>query len=219
MQKGDFVRIAYIGRLESNEIFDLTDEELAKKEKIYNPKIRYKPVPVIIGTGFVIPGLDKALLEMKVGEKKKILIEPEEGFGKRDPKLTQIVPRSAFREMKTEPKQGMIVDFSGVKGRIQSVAAGRVTIDFNNPLSGKKLIYELELKEKIEDDLEKIKAVFEFFGIDGVDAKICEASVDIETKPLLPELKQRISSVIIENLKPAGKTLSKIRFIEVYEKK
>ena len=171
MQKGDFVRIEYIGRLETNEIFDLTDEELAKKENIYNPNARYKPVPVIVGAGFIIPGIDKALLEMNVNEKKKIEIEPEDGFGIRDPKMVRVVPKSAFKEMKSEPKQGMIVDFSGVRGRIQSVAAGRITVDFNNPMAGKKLIYELEVKEKIEDDVEKIKAISEFFGIEEISPK------------------------------------------------
>lgn len=218
MKKGEFVRIEYVARLESNEIFDLTDEALAKKENIYNPQARYKPIPVIVDAGFVIPGLDKALLDMNVGEKKKIEIEPDQGFGKRDPKLTRVVPRSAFRDMKTEPRQGMVVDFSGIKGRIQSISAGRITVDFNNPLAGKKLIYELEVKEKIDNDDGKIKAIFEFFGIDEVKAKFTADSVDIETKKLPTEIKEKVSSIIIEHVKPDDKTISAVRFIETYTK-
>ena len=216
MKKGDCVKIDYIGKLESGEIFDLTNEELAKKENIYNEKMKYKPVPIIVGAGFVIPGLDKALLEMNVGEKKQIKIQPEKGFGQRNPALVKVVPRNSFKE-KFEPRQGMVVDFSGIKGRIQSVSAGRIMVDFNNPLAGKALLYELEIKEKIDDDNQKIKSIFEFFGIEKLETKINNDVVDIEVK--VPEqLKEKISSLIIENIKPANKDLQKVRFIDVYSK-
>lgn len=216
MKKGDFVKIDYVGRLESGEIFDLTDENLAKKEKIYNEKVKYKPVPVIVGAGFVIPGLDKALLEMKVGEKKNIKIQPEEGFGQRNPALVKVVPKSSFKE-KFEPQQGMVVDFSGIKGRIQSVSAGRIMVDFNNPLAGKVLAYELEIKESITDPYEEIKSIFDFFGIENVVSKIASGSVDIEAK--VPEqLKEKLSSLIIEYIKPEDKSIEKVRFIDVYGK-
>ncbi|HLC76688.1 MAG TPA: peptidylprolyl isomerase, partial [archaeon] len=61
MQKGDFVKIAYVGRLETGEIFDLTDAETAKKEGIYNSKIIYRDLPVVVGARFLIKGLDSAL--------------------------------------------------------------------------------------------------------------------------------------------------------------
>ena len=149
MEKGDFIKIDYIGRLENGEIFDLTDEETAKKEKVYNEKVKYKPVPVIVGAGFVIKGLDKALSDMKLNEKKTIEIKAEDGFGMRDPKMVKVVPKNAFKG-EFEPRQGLVVDFSGIKGRIQSVSAGRVMVDFNNPLAGKNLKYELEIARQIE---------------------------------------------------------------------
>ncbi len=217
MNKGDFIRISYIGRLETGEIFDLTDEELAKKEGIFNPKIKYKPVPVIIGAGFVIPGLDKALAGMNTGEKKTVEIQPPDAFGERNMKLVRVVPKKIFKSMNYEPKQGQIVDFSGTKGRIQSVSAGRVMVDFNNPLAGKVLKYELEIKEKIGDNEGRVKAIFEFFGIEKVDTKINEGSLDIETIRLPPEVKDRISSLILEYAKPEG--VSRVRFIETFGEK
>ncbi len=217
MEKGDVIKIDYIGRLESGEIFDLTDEELAKKENIYNRQIRYRPVPLVVGGGFVIPGLDKALLGMELNEKKTVEIEPEEGFGKRNPDLVKVVPRKSFGDK--DPKPGMVVDFSGLKGRVQSVSAGRVMVDFNNPLAGKKLVYELEIKEKVDDEKEKIKCIFDFFGIENPEIKISNNVLDVETVKLPPEIKEKISSILLENIKPEGKPLMKIRFIESYEKK
>lgn len=218
MQKGDFVRIDYIARLENGEIFDLTNEQLAKQEKIYNPKVGYKPVPIIVGAGFVIPGLDKELLKLGVGERKTVEIKPEDGFGNRDPNLVRVVPKKVFSDNNTEPKQGMIVDFSGMKGRIQSVVSGRVRVDFNNPLAGKKLVYEVEVKEKIDEPEKKIRMVLEFFGIDKAEIKFGEGA-DIETIKLPVDIKERISSLILEHVKPEGKELSKVRFIETYSKK
>lgn len=217
MQKGDFVRIEYVAKLETGEIFDLTNEHLAKKENIFNPKVTYKPIPIIVGAGFVIPGLDKELLKIDIGEKKTVEVKPEEGFGNRDPNLVRVVPRRVFRANNTEPQQGMIVDFSGMKGRIQSVASGRVRVDFNNPLAGKKLIYEVEVKEKVDEPEKKIKMVLEFFGIEQSEVKIGE-DVEIETIKLPVDIKEKISALILENVKIEDKSLGKIKFVETYEK-
>lgn len=218
MQKGDFIRIDYVARLESGEVFDLTLEDIARKENIHNPKMPYRPVPVIVGAGFVIPGLDKELLSLGVGEKKRVEIQPEEGFGKRDPNLIRVVPKNVFRDNRLEPQQGMVVDFSGMKGRVQSVAGGRVRVDFNNPLAGKKLVYEVEIKEHITEPSQQVKAIFEFFGIDKAEVKIGE-DAEIEAPKLPAELKEKISSLILDNIKPEGKEIKKVKFLDVYEKK
>jgi FKBP-type peptidyl-prolyl cis-trans isomerase 2 len=214
MQKGDFIRINYIGRIDSGEIFDLTEEETAKKEKVYNPNITYGPVPIIVGAGFLVPGLEKALLEMSVGEKKKIDIKPEDGFGQRDAKLVRTLPKKVFRNQKLEPAQGMIVDFSGTKGRIQSIDAGRVRVDFNNPLAGKTLHYDVEIKEQINEPKEKMDAIFEFFGIKDASISIENNEATISAVKLPMEIKNKISSLIIEYVK-----MNKVHFTETFEKR
>ncbi len=215
MEKGDFVRINYIGRLESGEIFDLTLEDVAKKENIHNPNFKYKPVPIIVGSGFVIPGLDNSILGMEVGEKKTVEIEPKDAFGERDAKNVRVIPKTLFKRQNMEPTQGMVIDFSGIKGRVQSVSAGRVMVDFNNPLAGKKLKYELEIVERIEKPEEQIKAALEFFGVDNVMISINGRIADIEAK-LPVELKGKISDLILKNVKTNNEKLEKVRFIDVF---
>ena len=217
MNNGDFVRIDYVGRLETGEIFDLTKEDLAKKEKVYNKNIKYKPIPIIIGKGFVIPGLDKALLDMNVGDKKNVEVSPEDGFGQRDPKLIRVLPKKVFKDF--EPRQGLVVDFGGMKGRIQSVTGNRIRVDFNNPLAGKKLLYEIAITEKIADPSEQIKASMEFFGIDNVEVKIEDNSASISCIALPKEIKDRLSNIILDNVKINDKILEKIQFIETYQRK
>ncbi len=214
MEKGDFVRINYIGRLESGEIFDLTLEGVARTEKIYNPNFKYRPVPIVVGAGFTIRGLDNAVAGMKVGEKKSVEIEPKDAFGERDPKNVRVIPKDLFKKNKMEPAQGMVVDFSGIKGRIQSVSAGRVMVDFNNPLAGKKLKYDLEVVEKIEKPDEQAAAVLEFFGVENAKVSISGKIADIEARVPV-EMREKLGDTILKNV--AG--LEKVRFIDVYPSK
>lgn len=214
MQKGDFVKVSYVGRLESGEIFDLTDAETAKKEGIYNSKIAYGDLPVIVGAKFLIKGLDDVLLKLDVGEKKDVEITPEDGFGERDSKLVRTVPRKFFRDQNVEPRQGLIVDFGGMKGRIQSASGGRVMVDFNNPLAGHTLKYTMEIREKIEKQDEQVKAVFEFFGLKSIEPKIEDGKLSVNAR-LPSQIKEKLSSLIIEYVKG----VNSVDFVESYSKK
>ncbi len=214
MKKGDFIKINYTGKLESGEIFDITDESIAKKEGVFDEKMKYGPVPVIVGANFLVPGLDKAIEKMSVGDKEDIEVTPEEGFGQRDPKLVKTVNKNVFRDSSVNPQAGMIVNFSGTKGRIQSIAGGRVRVDFNNPLAGKKIIYHIEILEKIEGIENKINSLLEFFGVHGAALKIEDSEADITSK--LPDrMKEMLSELITKYVDG----ITKVKFTEVYEKK
>ena len=77
---------------------------------------------------------------------------------------------------------------------------------------------DLGLRDIIENDVEKIKAVFEFFGIENIKAKIEVDVAEIESSALPADIKQKISNVIIDNIKPAEKVISRVRFTESYKK-
>lgn len=210
MEKGDVVKIEYVGRLESGDIFDLTSEELAKKEKIFNPKARYGDVSILIGANFVLPGLDKELETMKVGDEREVTVEPQEAFGKRKPELVKPFPLKSFRE---EPKPGTMVDFGEATGRVQTVSGGRVLVDFNHPLAGKKLIYKIKILEKIDGEEKKLSAVMDFFGINCDKVEVSGAQAKIYASAPKP-IKDKAADVILKHMK-----LNSIEFIDRYEKK
>jgi FKBP-type peptidyl-prolyl cis-trans isomerase 2 len=221
MNPGDFVYIEYIGRIkDSGEIFDLTREDVAKKEGLYNPKFKYNPVPVIVDADFLIPGLNEALKEMKVGEKKTVEIPSSKAFGERQIELIKIIPEAKFKEQGVDVKPGSIVTISRINGRVISVDGGRVKVDFNHPLAGKSLEYELEVKEEIKVAKEKIMAVVCYFtGLEesDVDTSIKEKEAEINIKKkvdVLREVKQTISSTIIKWVKE----IEKVKFVEIFEK-
>lgn len=166
MEEGDFVEIEYVGRIAStNEIFDLTSEELAKKEGIYDVTHKYGPVLIIIGAGMVIPGVEKELKKMKPGEEKEFIVKPEEGFGKRKPELIRILAISKFISNNINPVPGTFVSIDGRQAKIQSVTGGRVRVDFNHPLAGKELRYWVKILRHVTDTKEKLEGILKYHRI------------------------------------------------------
>ncbi|NOZ82483.1 MAG: peptidylprolyl isomerase [Euryarchaeota archaeon] len=162
LQKGDFVRINYTGKLKkSGRVFDTTYEEVAKKEDIYDPRIRFKPQAVVVGAGHVIPGLDEALVGMEVGETREVEIPPEKGFGLRDEKKLKLIPLREFRKQKLRPYPGMKVEIDGNPGTVKAVSGGRVLVDFNSELAGETLVYEVNVEEKVNKLEEKVRLLLE----------------------------------------------------------
>jgi len=215
LKEGDFIRIDYVGRVsESGEIFDLTREDIAKEKKIYNPRFKYNPVPIIIGANLLVKGLEDELKKMKVGERKKVKINPEKGFGKRNPELIRLIPLSKFK--KEKPYPGMIINVSNITGRVLSVSGGRVRVDFNHPLAGKTLEYDIEIKEKITEPKEKVKAIIEFFlkSTEGIEVKINEERVEIKINKE-KDAPRKIRIAIAEMIKKWLRK-KKVLFIEEY---
>ncbi len=190
MNKGDFLEIEYVGRVKAtNEIFDLTSEEVAKKEKVYNPKQKYGPSLVVLGSGMAIPGVERQIEKMEIGEEKEFEIRPEEGFGTRNPKLVKIISITKFFKEKINPVPGAYVNIDGIDAKIQSVSGGRVRIDFNNPLAGKELKYKLKIVRKIETSEEKIRSLLNHYNLK-------EAETKIENSGLVVKLEKDLSPVI-----------------------
>lgn len=201
MKKGDFVEIDFVGRLATTgEVFDLTDEETAKKEGIYNSKQKYKPSLVIIGSNMAVPGVEKHLEHMEPGHESGFTLAPEEAFGGRDMKLIRIVSMSKFLKEKINPAPGMFVEIDGMQTKVLSVAGGRVRVDFNHPLAGKSLKYKVRIVRQITDIFEKTRSLLDYYGIK------CETSLDgdtlsIETeKPMNGFLKKFVSENVIKQI-------------------
>ncbi|SEV91996.1 FKBP-type peptidyl-prolyl cis-trans isomerase SlyD [Thermococcus thioreducens] len=198
VQKGDVIRLHYTGKVkETGEIFDTTFEDVAKEAGIYSEKGIYGPVPIAVGAGHVLKGLDEQLEGLEVGKKYEIIVPPEKGFGKRDPKLIKTFTLGQFRRQGIYPFPGMPVEIeteSGrkLKGKVLTVSGGRVRVDFNHPYAGKHLVYEVEIVEKIEDPIEKVKALIELrmpvVDTEKVIIEVGEKDVAVDFGQLLNEI-------------------------------
>ncbi|MEM2905747.1 MAG: FKBP-type peptidyl-prolyl cis-trans isomerase [Candidatus Bathyarchaeia archaeon] len=160
IKKGSFVLLDYTGKVkETGEVFDTTSEEEAKKRGLRRPGGLFEPQLVVVGEGWVVKGLDEALLDMDVGKPTTVEVPPEKGLGQRDPSKMRLIPLRRFTARDVNPQPGMEVDVDGRPAVIRTVGAGRVQVDFNPPLAGRTLVYEATVKAVLETAEDKVKAL------------------------------------------------------------
>lgn len=190
-----FIKVSYTGRIKDGKVFDTTDEKVARDEKIFIEGKIYKPLPVVIGEGHLLKSLDEFLKDMKVNETKTIELPPEKAFGHRDPTLVRLIPMRIFKEQKITPVPGMIIQLDGRNAKIQTVAGGRVRVDFNSELAGKTVVYELKIVDEAKTEKDKILFLLErsFNSVENFDINIEEKKIRVE----LPELAYKDRNILI----------------------
>lgn len=160
--KGDIVLMDFDGWIaDTNELFDTTNAQTAKDNNVFNEKMQYKPMPVLVGGARIFPGLDEAIESAEIGKETEVVIPPEKAAGQRDPKLVEMISMREFLKQDIEPRVGMEVNIRNRHGTITAVTPGRVRVDFNRPLAGKELKYKFTIVSKLEGDEEKVKGVLE----------------------------------------------------------
>lgn len=157
LQKGDFILIDYTGKVkETNEVFDTTKDEVAKKEHLHKEGEIYEPKLVVVGESWVLKALDDALLEAEVGKATSVEIPSDKAFGPRDPEKIRRVPIKALYAKEINPVIGARIEFQGKMATVRSIGAGRVLLDFNPALAGRTLIYDFTVTKKLDATEEKI---------------------------------------------------------------
>ncbi len=160
LQKGDFILLNLTGKVkETNEVFDTTNEETAKKEHLQKEGEIYEPRLVVVGEGWVLKPLDESLATMEPSTPATVEVPPEKAFGARDPEKIKQVHLKKLAEKGINPVLGMRIEYGGKNAIIRSIGAGRALLDFNPPLAGKTLVYEVTVTKKLETPEEKIGAL------------------------------------------------------------
>ncbi len=188
ISKGDFIKISYTAKLEDGTVIDTTDEKIAREYGIYNENTRYGDIYVVVGEGLVVKGLDEDFIGKEVGYKGKVVVPPEKAFGKYDPENKDVYSITKFRE---RPEVGQRVRIGNKIGTVERIIGRRVIVDFNHPLAGKTIIFEYEIKEKLEKPEDKLKALFKIHtGVDVLNVKIEDkkAIVEVTTDSYLNQI-------------------------------
>jgi len=222
LKDGSIIAINYTGKTTlKNEVFESTIEKKAIDAGIFNKQQTYEPMVAVVGQGDVLKGLDKALKEMKVGEKKTVLVTAEDGWGERKAGNIVVVPLQQFKKEKMQPFPGLVVEIDGRQGRIQSVSGGRVRVDFNHPLAGKELEYDVKVEKEITAPKEQIEVLYKkyFYMVPAAEKKLVIGKDNIEVT-LSPRysanigpLKQIFSKIVTKHVKG----FSKVRFVEEFK--
>jgi FKBP-type peptidyl-prolyl cis-trans isomerase 2 len=136
---GTTVRVHYRGTLADGSEFD-------------NSHQRGEPIEFTLGGGQVISGFDEAVREMSVGDSVKVTIPVENAYGPRFDEALQEVPLAQLPEGVCEGAMlsGMTEEGQPVAGTVKKVDGDTATVDFNHPLAGEDLTFELDLVEVVE---------------------------------------------------------------------
>jgi FKBP-type peptidyl-prolyl cis-trans isomerase 2 len=127
---------------------------LHKEGEIYEPKL------VVVGEGWMLKPIDETFPTMEVGKPTTVEISPEKAFGPRDPeKIRRVSLKQLYEKGVERPSIGARIEYSGKMATIRSIGAGRALLDFNPPLAGRTLIYEITVQKKLEANEDKIIAL------------------------------------------------------------
>jgi FKBP-type peptidyl-prolyl cis-trans isomerase 2 len=191
-EKGELVLIDYVGRTDG-EIFDLSSEEKAKENNVYEEQRNYNPIPVLIGEEYIIEGLEDEVKEMDVGEEAEVDVPAEKAYGERKADEMETFPEKEFKKQDVNVSVGERIMVGRKQGRVVSKGSGRVRIDFNHPLAGKDLDYWVKVQEKVEGDEEKAEYIFNYrlghgdIKFEGKKATIIHTHEDDDHSHELPE--------------------------------
>ncbi|MBX6362663.1 MAG: peptidylprolyl isomerase [Gemmatimonadetes bacterium] len=132
---GDTVHVHYTGKLRDGTVFDSSRER--------------EPLEFEVGAGQVIPGFDRAVAGMTVGQRKEVVIPADQAYGEQRSELQVRVPRDQIPEG-VEPAVGQVFGVQVGPGqeataRVAEVAPDHIVLDLNHPLAGEELRFDIEL--------------------------------------------------------------------------
>ena len=169
VKNGDFIRIDYTEFVDGQAIAT-TVKDLAEEKGIFSEEIQYGPHLVVVGAGQLVKGFESDLVGKEIGYSGRVEMDPENAFGLHDPKNIELVPLNRFKEERPVP--GMRVGMDNRTGTVTRVIGRKVSIDFNHPLAGKTVVYEYTIRETVEDQTERLKALIKTFGRVDLEAEI-----------------------------------------------
>lgn len=225
-----FVRLNYTGKVkETGDVFDTTYEEVAEEAGIKNPEKDYHPMVLAVGSSQLMPKLHEEIQKLNIGDKKTVEVAAEDAFGKRDPSKIQLIPMKEFKKQNIKPFVGMPLSLEGNHGIVRTVDGGRVRVDFNHELAGKDIVYELEIVEAIDDNVEKILGLIEvYYGNPNLNLE--EVQIEIEdgiakiNLGIIAGFEQRsLQEVTLSKFRVAKETydnideVDKVQFIDEFE--
>ncbi len=146
VQDGAVVSLAYTLRLSNGEVIDYSEAE--------------DPLEYLHGAENIIPGLERELSGLHVGDSKEVELAPDDGYGAYDPEEVEVVERTLLPK-DLQLKLGMVLAISDDQGNlseayVREIGPKNVTLDFNHPLAGQRLFFSVQvlgIREASEEEL------------------------------------------------------------------
>ena len=226
VKKSDFITINYVGRVkETGEVFDTTFEDIAKKEKLYKEGDIYESKLVVVGEGWVLKALDENLPNLKLKKVSSVEIPPKKAFGPRDSEKVKMVALRKLTSRGITPRMGRSFEVDGKLATVRTMGSGRVQLDYNPPLAGKTLIYEVTVEKRLETRDEKIAAIIHR-RIPSVDLKMfrvkvgkASAVIDVPEEGFYVDGLQLAKRGISSDIQKFFPETTTVKFVEAFKRK
>jgi peptidylprolyl isomerase len=225
--KGSLILVDYTAKVkDTEEVFDTTIEEDAKKHSIHEQNFKYQPKLISIGEVSypVLKGLDEALTKTAVGDKLTIEVTPDKGFGERDSGKVRMIPIRKLGEDAERVSVGDSIEVDNKKGIIRYIGSGRVQVDYNHRYAGKTILFDVNVIKSLDTPNDKIDSILKN-RLPVEDAKIAFDLKDKEVNITIPEEILRADGLQIMkhfiqlDVFKFAPTLEKVSFVETHMNK
>jgi len=225
--KGSLILVDYTAKVkDTEEVFDTTIEEDAKKHSIHEQNFKYMPKLVSIGEVSypVLKGLDEALAKTAVGDKLTIEVTPDKGFGERDSGKVRMIPIRKLGEDAERVSVGDSIEVDNKKGIIRYIGSGRVQVDYNHRYAGKTILFDVNVIKSLDSTNDKIDSILKN-RLPVEDTKIAFDLKDKEVNITIPEEILRADGLQIMkhfiqlDVFKFAPTLEKVSFVETHVNK
>ena len=225
--KSSLILIDYVAQVkDTDEVFDTTIEEDAKKYSIYESDVKYQPKLVSIGeiSYPVLKGLDEALAKTAVGDKLTVEVSPDKGFGERDSKKVRMIPIRKLGEDAEKVSIGDSIEIDDKRGIIRFIGSGRVQIDYNHRYAGKTILYDVNVIKSLDSENDKIDGILKNrMPVENSKIEFTinekQASITIPEEIFRADGLQIIKHFIQVDIFKFVPSLEKVNFVETHQKK
>src|SRR6266700_6357823 len=224
-KQGDFLLLNYTLKVkEDGKPVYTTYAAVAKTAHIHHGDESYGPKFVILGEGWIPKGLEERLLEMDAGTPTTVELPADKGYGARDPAKMRLVPLRKFREQNIDPQPGRQVELDGRPAVVRAVGAGRVQVDYNHPLAGRTLIYDVSIEKILDDDNEKVLNVISVRipEVDktkfGLEKNKAELTIDVPEEAFYLSGLQVAKKAVTSDLQKYFPEIDTISFREIFKR-
>jgi len=133
--------------IETNQIVSI-EYEVKDGDTTVDSNVGGEPLVFMFGKGQIIPGLENGISNMSIGDKADVLVQPEDAYGELNPEAQQEVPKDQFAGIDLEigmTLYGQGEDGSTVQVIVKEIGEESIIIDFNHPLAGKALMFNVTI--------------------------------------------------------------------------
>ena len=145
VQDWDLITMDYVWMFDDWTLFDTNIQSVAVDQWVYNQERLYEPLEFVVWSWAMIPGIETGVVWMRLGENKRITVEPDDAYGQYSSEFVQNIPIDQFDEAGFIPEVWEVYYFVFGPWTVLSISSDQVLMDFNHPLTWERLVFDVTI--------------------------------------------------------------------------